>query len=152
MESTIVSDEATREIISTVFAEKPVGKYHEIERLWEILFRLNVVSDNELPDFLNDIASAPVGASSCSSVGTSSDGTSSDLPTGETGGEQDPFSSFVKGFQQSIGKMNDFASSDEGQNIMGALPEGVGNSVKSVLGDLSSVDNPFAEILKVFMK
>lgn len=134
--------EEIEEVIKGVFAEKPVGKYHEVERLWEILFRLDVISDNDLPDFLSDISL---------SKGQEAEKTQEEV-TSEEKPAENPFSSFISGFRQSMEKIGEFTNTKEGKGLLSSLPSGMGENIECVLQDFTSQksDNPIADLLKSF--
>jgi hypothetical protein len=132
--------EEIEEVIKCVFTDKPVGKYHEVERLWEILFRLDVVSDNELPDFLSDI-----------SLSKTQEVEGEEVPA-EQKQPENPFSTFISGFRQSMEKIGEFTTSKEGKGLLSSLPSGMGENIECVIQDFASSksDNPLADLFKSF--
>lgn len=138
-------------IITDVYQELPPGKYHESERLWEILHRLHVVDDNEVPDFVTALAT-PSTSSSSTSSDTSSTESSTSSTSAEPQADANPFSSFVKGFQNVLSELNDFTGSEEGKTIMSQLPGGFGDNITGAVKELNEKgdENPLAKILGMF--
>lgn len=128
-------------IITEVYKELPPGKYHESERLWKILYLLQVVDDSEVPEFVTSLATAP------SPGDTSSSSSSDSTPEPENG-----FSSFIKGFQTVLSDINNFTDTEEGKNLLSSLPGGLGDNIVGAVKDLNdeSGENPFSKILGVF--
>lgn len=124
-------------VITEVYKELPPGKYHESERLWEILYRLHVVDDNEVPEFITALS------------------TPSEKTTPEPQAAAAPennISGFLKGFQSVLSELDNFTETKEGKTMMSSLPGNFGDNIIGAVKELNdkSDENPLAKILGMF--
>lgn len=135
-----ISEEELERVIRQVYQEKPIGKFHETERLWDILSLLNVVSDIETPSFFNDILEQEISPDS-----SSSSSSSSEAPV-----EENKFSSQFDFIKEGMKNITKFTESEQGNNILNMLPAHQRENLKSSIRDVTNenpLDNP---LMKMF--
>jgi hypothetical protein len=130
-------------VIRKVFVDKPVGSFHETERLWEVLLLLGVVSDTETPDFFNDILSQESGQEEQSSTQETKQETKQE-------DNDNPFSSQFNAIRAGIRNLERFSRSEEAENILNILPAASRDNIKNSLKEISNDDPLSNPLMKMF--
>lgn len=146
-----VSAEELERVIRQVYQEKPADKFHETERLWEILSLLNVVSDSETPSFFNDILEQEI--SSDSSSGSSSSGSSSSGSSSSSAKprvEENKYAPQFDIIKEGIKNITKFTESEQGTNLLNMLPEKQRENLKGSIHEITKTDPLENPLMKMF--